>query len=97
MAVTDFNPAQKPHVYDLLNRLNAAFARANRNIDALGQTGIFDPQTIERLHRLQEEARADTNSRLLLLHHLFRTASGTAAGADARGRSLGPQGPGMPD
>jgi hypothetical protein len=65
MAVTDFNPAQKPHVYDLLNRLNAAFARVSRNMDALGQTGIFDPQSIERLHRLQEEVRSDTNSRLL--------------------------------
>jgi hypothetical protein len=63
MAVTD--STQKPHVYDLLNRLNAAFGRVNRNMDALGQTGIFDPQTVQRLQRLQEEVRADTNSRLL--------------------------------
>ena len=33
----------KPHVYDLLNRLNAAFARVHRNMEALEQVGIFDP------------------------------------------------------
>ena len=33
----------KPHVYDLLNRLNASFARVHRNMEALEQVGIFDP------------------------------------------------------
>ena len=33
----------KSHVYDLLNRLNAAFARVHRNMKALEQIGIFDP------------------------------------------------------
>jgi hypothetical protein len=69
MAVTDSNPAQKPHVYDLLNRLNAAFARVHRNMDALGQTGVFDQPTIERLFRQSEGFRADTNSSLLKTLH----------------------------
>ena len=50
MADTDFNSApkdsssaQKPLIYDLLNRLNASFARAHRNMAALEQVGIFDP------------------------------------------------------
>ena len=49
MADTDFSSAPicsgtpKPHVYDLLNRLNAAFARVHRNMEALEQVGIFDP------------------------------------------------------
>jgi hypothetical protein len=63
MAVTD--STQKPHVYDLLNRLNAAFARVNRNMEALGQVGIFEPETMKPLHRLSEQLRAESNSRLL--------------------------------
>ncbi len=31
----------KPQVYDLINRLNAAFARVHRNMEALEQVGIL--------------------------------------------------------
>jgi hypothetical protein len=49
MADTDFSSAPnsssvtKPLIYDLLNRLNASFARVHRNMAALEQVGIFDP------------------------------------------------------
>ena len=42
MADTDFNPARKPHVYDLLGRLNASFARVTRNLSELENVGIFE-------------------------------------------------------
>lgn len=70
MAAQDFNPAQKPHVYDLLGRLNAAFARITRNMSALEQLGIFDAQTMKRLYRLSKEFQADTN------YHLLETLRG---------------------
>ena len=63
MAVSDSSP--KPHAYDLMNRLNAALARVNRNLAALGETGIFSTETMERLSRLSEQTRADVNSSLL--------------------------------
>ena len=50
MAVSDFSSAQKPHVYDLLARLNASFARIIKHVALLEQVGIFDAQTIARLH-----------------------------------------------
>lgn len=65
MAAQDFKPAQKPLVYDLLGRLNAAFARITRNMSALEQLGIFDAQTMNRLYRLSKEFQADANYHLL--------------------------------
>jgi hypothetical protein len=50
MADTDSNSAPKPSssvpkpvIYDLLSRLNASFARVNRNMTLLEEIGIFDP------------------------------------------------------
>ena len=65
MADTDSSSAQKPHVYDLLNRLNAAFARVHRNMQALEQVGIFDPLMMRVLNRQQEQLRAGANYHLL--------------------------------
>ena len=72
MADTDFisvpkdsNGAQKPLIYDLLNRLNAAFARVHRNMEALQAAGIFDPLMMQNLNRQHEQLRAGTNHHLL--------------------------------
>ena len=72
MADTDFISAPKdsssvpkPLVYDLLNRLNAAFARVHRNMEALQAVGIFDPLMMQNLHRQHEQLRAGTNHHLL--------------------------------
>jgi len=71
MADTDFNSAPnstvvpKPHVYDLLNRLNAAFARVHRNMEALEQVGIFDPLMMQAINRQHEKLRAGANYHLL--------------------------------
>ena len=72
MADTDFSSApkpsssvQKPLIYDLLNRLNAAFARVHRNMEALEQAGIFDPLMMQNLNRQSEQLRAGTNYHLL--------------------------------
>ena len=65
MADTDSNSAQKPHVYDLLHRLNASFARVNRNMAALEQVGIFDPLMMQVLNRQSETLRAGANYHLL--------------------------------
>jgi hypothetical protein len=71
MADTDFSSAPnsssvpKPHVYDLLNRLNAAFARVHRNMTALEQIGIFDPLMMQDLSRQHEKLRASANYHLL--------------------------------
>ena len=72
MADTDFNSAQKdssstykPLVYDLLNRLNASFARVHRNMAALEQVGIFDPLMMQTLNRHSEQLRAGANYHLL--------------------------------
>jgi len=71
MAAPDFISAPnssgvpKPHVYDLLNRLNAAFARVHRNMEALEQVGIFDPLMMQVLNRQQEQLRAGSNYHLL--------------------------------
>ena len=48
MAVSDSNPVQKPHVYDLLNRLNAAFARVNRNMEELEEWASLNPKQCNR-------------------------------------------------
>jgi len=55
----------KPQVYDLLNRLNAAFARVHRNMEALEQIGIFDPLMMQSLNRQSEKLRAGVNCHLL--------------------------------
>jgi hypothetical protein len=72
MADTDFSSAPKdsssaykPQVYDLLNRLNAAFARVHRNMVALEQVGIFDPLMMQVLNRQSEQLRAGANYHLL--------------------------------
>ena len=72
MADTDFNSAQKdssstykPLVYDLLNRLNASFARIHRNMAALEQVGIFDPLMMQVINRQSEQLRAGANYHLL--------------------------------
>jgi hypothetical protein len=72
MADTDFssaaensNSAPKPLVYDLLNRLNASFARVHRNMVALEQVGIFDPLMMQNLNRQSEQLRAGANYHLL--------------------------------
>ena len=65
MADTDFSSVQKPHIYDLLNRLNASFARVNHNMAALEQVGIFDPLMMQVLNRQHEKLRAGANYHLL--------------------------------
>jgi hypothetical protein len=72
MADTDFNSAPKdpnnapkPLIYDLLNRLNASFARVHRNMVALEQVGIFDPLIMQALNRQSEQLRAGANYHLL--------------------------------
>ena len=65
MADSDFSSAQKPLVYDLLNRLNASFARVHHNMTALEQVGIFDPLMMQVLNRQSEQLRAGANYHLL--------------------------------
>ncbi|HET8891959.1 MAG TPA: hypothetical protein VFQ41_23885 [Candidatus Angelobacter sp.] len=65
MAETDSSSAYKPVVYDLLNRLNAAFARVHRNMEALQAVGIFDPLMMQNLNRQHEQLRAGANYHLL--------------------------------
>jgi len=72
MADTDFSSApkdsssvQKPFIYDLLNRLNAAYARVHRNMEALEAVGIFDPLMMQNLNRQHEQLRAGANYHLL--------------------------------
>jgi hypothetical protein len=72
MADTDSSSPQKPlsgvpkpHLYDLLYRLNASFARVHRNMEALEQIGIFDPLMMQALNRQSEQLRAGANYHLL--------------------------------
>ncbi len=69
MADSDFNPIHKPQVYDLLGCLNGAFAKVHKNLDAIGNLGVFDQQTMQPLHRMLEELRAASNSRMLSVLH----------------------------
>jgi len=97
MADTDFSSAQKdsssaykPLIYDLLNRLNAAFARVHRNMVALEQVGIFDPLMMQVLNRQSEQLRAGSNYHLL----------GAMRRVEERGRerfSQPPNGPSNPN
>ena len=59
------NPINKPHIYDLLGRLNAAFARVHKTLEAIGGVGIFDRQTMQPLNQQADELRAVCNARLL--------------------------------
>ena len=61
----DSSSAQKPHVYDLLYRLNQAFGRVRNNIAALTEVGIFDPLIMQMLNRQSESLRAGANYQLL--------------------------------
>jgi hypothetical protein len=65
MADTDFSSVPKPQVYDLLNRLNASFARVHSNMAALERVGIFDPLMMQVLSRQHEKLRAGANYHLL--------------------------------
>jgi hypothetical protein len=65
MADPDSSSAPKPLIYDLLNRLNASFARVHRNMEALEQVGIFDPLMMQALNRQSEQLRAGANCHLL--------------------------------
>jgi hypothetical protein len=64
-APNDSSSAPKPLIYDLLNRLNATFARLHRNMEALEQVGIFDPLMMQVLNRQSEKLRAGANYHLL--------------------------------
>jgi hypothetical protein len=64
-ATKDTSSAPKPLIYDLLNRLNASFARVHRNMVALEQVGIFDPLMMQNLNRQSEQLRAGANYHLL--------------------------------
>ena len=57
--------AYKPLVYDLLNRLNASFARVHRNMLLLEKAGIFDPLMMQVLNRQSQRLRAGANYHLL--------------------------------
>jgi hypothetical protein len=57
--------AYKPLVYDLLNRLNASFARVHRNMALLEKAGIFDPLMMQVLNRQSQRLRAGANYHLL--------------------------------
>ena len=65
MADTDFSSAPKPHIYDLLNRLNASFARVHSHMAALERIGIFDPLMMQAINRQHEKLRAGANYHLL--------------------------------
>jgi len=54
-----------PFIYDLLNRLNASFARVHSNMAALEAVGIFDPLMMQNLNRQSEQLRAGANYHLL--------------------------------
>jgi hypothetical protein len=64
-APKDSSGTPKPLIYDLLNRLNATFARLHRNMEALEQVGIFDPLMMQVLNRQSEQLRAGANYHLL--------------------------------
>jgi len=67
MAAKNSNSVEKPHVYDLLSRLNSSFSRVSRNLLALEQTRIFSPATMKTLSSLSKEFKANAN------HHLLET------------------------
>ena len=64
-SVPDSSSVPKSQVYDLLNRLNASFARVHHNMAALERIGIFDPLMMQLLSRQHERLRAGANYHLL--------------------------------
>ncbi len=67
MADPNFNSEKKSHVYELLARLNASFARASRNLYELEKFGIFDAEMMTRIYSETKEAQSSAN------HHLLET------------------------
>jgi hypothetical protein len=65
MAGTNFSSAKKPHVYDLLSRINGSFARATRNLFELEKFGIFDPEMMRVIYSQTKETQANVNFHLL--------------------------------
>ena len=65
MAGTNFSSARKPHVYELLARLNASFARATRNLFELEKMGIFDSRMMHKIYNQTKEVQAGANYHLL--------------------------------
>ncbi len=65
MANANFSSARKPHVYEMLSRLNASFARASRNLFELEKFGIFDAEMMHRIYNQTKEAQASANYHLL--------------------------------
>ncbi|MBZ5520887.1 MAG: hypothetical protein LAP21_01380 [Acidobacteriia bacterium] len=65
MAVNNFSSAKKPHVYELLSRLNASFARASRNLFELEKFGIFDSGMMHKIYNQTKEVQASANYHLL--------------------------------
>lgn len=82
MATPNFT-AQKSRVYDLVSRLNSAFARATRNLYELESIGVFDLEMMGRIYNEVKETQSGVNVRLLqALHDLEQTdwaRSGKAA------------------
>jgi len=64
-AASNFTSAPKAHIYDLLRRLNAAFARAARNLFELEKVGIFDSKMMKAIYDQTKEAQASANFPLL--------------------------------
>src|SRR5216684_6817326 len=67
MAGNNLTSDKKPHVYELLARLNASFARASRNLFELEKFGIFDSKMMQTVYSETKEAQASAN------HHLLET------------------------
>ncbi len=67
MAGNNLTSDKKPHVYELLARLNASFARATRNLYELEKFGIFDSKMMQTIYSETKEAQSSAN------HHLLET------------------------
>ena len=65
MANPNFSSAKKPHVYEMLARLNASFARASRNLFELEKFGIFDAEMMHKIYNQTKEVQASANYHLL--------------------------------
>src|SRR6266851_10420786 len=65
MAGNNLTSDKKPHVYEMLARLNASFARASRNLFELEKFGIFDPGMMHKIYNQTKEVQASANYHLL--------------------------------
>ena len=92
-APKDFGSAHKPLIYDLLNRLNASFARVHRNMAALEAVGIFDPLMMQNLNRQSEQLRAGANYHLLGLCAALKSATGIDSHNHPMSKIHNPTGP----